>query len=69
MHELEALLGHQAMGLGLGVAVGLAVQHDLRAAGTNRIDLERRRGDRHDDHCSTAEFGGREGNPLRVVSG
>ena len=52
MHELEALLGHQTMGLGLGVAVGLAVQHDLRAAGTNGIDLERRRGDRHDDHCS-----------------
>ena len=69
MHELEALLGHQTMGLGLGVAVGLAVQHDLRAAGTNGIDLERRRGDRHDDHCSAAELGGGEGNPLSVVSG
>ena len=68
MHELEALLGHQAVGLGLGVAVGLTVQHDLRPAGTNGVDLERRRGDRHDDHRTAAEFGCGEGNPLRVVA-
>ena len=67
MHELAALLGHQTMGLGLGVAVGLAVQHD-RWGGTNGIDLERR-------VVTGMTITARQpssaaaGNPLSVVSG
>ena len=47
----HALLGGADLaGVRVGVVVGVAVQHDSAAEGAHGVDLDRRRGRRHDDH-------------------
>ena len=53
----------------VGIGVGVAVQHDLGAARRDRVDLDARRGDRHDDHRPAAQPLRRERHALRVVAG
>src|SRR5690606_17834581 len=50
MHERELLLRRELHRALVGLVVRVAVQHDFAAERANRIDLDRRRALRHDDH-------------------
>jgi hypothetical protein len=69
MHEGEAALPLQPLGMRQRLLVGIAAQHDLRAARRHRVDLDARRGHRHDDHRAAAELLCGERHPLRMVTG
>lgn len=67
MDEREALAALDSPRLVVGLAVGVAGQHDLRAQRLHRIHLDLRRGHRHHDHGATPELACREGDTLRMV--
>ena len=66
-HGVRALLQRERVRV--GVAVRVAVQHDLGAARFDRGDLDVRRGHRHDDRRRAAELLRGERDALRVVAG
>jgi len=53
----------------IGVVVGLAVQHHFGAARRHRVDLDLRRGHRHDDDGAAAELLRGQRHALRMVAG
>ncbi len=55
-------------GFGIGLVVGLAMEHHLCPQLADSIHLHSRRCDWHHDHSSTAEMRGAEGHPLGVIS-
>jgi hypothetical protein len=69
MDESEAALGLDLERLLVRLGIGVAMQHDLRTARGDRVDLDARRGDRHHDDRATAEPLRRERHPLRMIAG
>ena len=53
----------------IGVVEGVAVQHGAAAEGLHGLDLDRRRGGRHDDQRVDAERAAGHGDALGVVAG
>jgi hypothetical protein len=53
----------------VGVAVGIAAQHDLRTAAAHRIDLDLRRGGRHHHQGAAVQPLGGQRHALSVIAG
>ncbi len=69
MHERQLAAAHDAHGLGVGVVVRVALEHDGRAERSDRVDLDLRRRHRHHDRGLRAELLRRERDALRVIAG
>ena len=69
MHEGELIAGLHFERMGVGIRVGVAVQHHLRAARQHRIDLDLRCGHRHHDDRAATEPAGGQCHALRMVAG
>ena len=71
MHKGELALFFQMYRVLIRIGIGSTVQHDLgifAAKAFNRIDLDHRRGFRHDDHRLAFELGRRVCHALRVIA-
>ena len=69
MDEGQAVLRLEFERVQVGVGITFAMQHDIAAERTHRIDLELGRCHRHHDHGLAAEALGAERDTLRVVAG
>ena len=68
VHEGERAFAFQPQRLGVRLGVRVAVQAHLGAARAHRIDLDARRGDRHDDGGAAAQALRGKGHALRMVA-
>jgi hypothetical protein len=68
MHETQAVLFLQQPGMRIGIGIRVTGQDDLAAQGRHRVDLQLRRGGRHDDDRLAAQLPGRQRDTLRVVA-
>ena len=69
VHKGQALLLLQSQRVVVGVGIAVAKQHHIAPKTLDRVDLDLRRGGRHDDHGAGAQFAGAECHALRVVAG
>ena len=67
--EGQAPLRHPLHGLGIGLIVGIPVQHGLGAEAAHRLDLDGRRGPRHDDGGLDPQSRRPHGHPLGMIAG
>ena len=69
MHEYQVALPAEFHGMLEGLVVIIAVQHDLAAQVSDRLDLDLGRGERHHDERRYAARPCRERHALRVIAG
>ena len=69
MDECQAMANTQFHCMRIGIRITVAKQHHLTAQGFDRINFERRGGDRHDNDRPGIQFLGTQCHPLRMVTG
>ncbi len=69
MDERQAGLRDHQIAMGLRIGVAVADQHHIRPHRPHGVDLDLRRGLRHDDRRLQTELAGRVGDTLRMIAG
>ena len=69
VNEGQPPLRHPLHGLGIGLIVGIAMQHGLGAKAPHRLDLDGWRGPRHDNSGLDPQSRRPHGHPLGMIAG
>ena len=69
VHEYRAARPSESDRLGVGIAVRVSVEQYFRPTALHRVNLDRRRGHRHDDPCRAAQSLSRKRHPLSMIPG